>query len=119
MDDGRHEQAITHERLDVYRVAVALRGLVGEVEAFDSIWDQVVRASDSVVLNIAEGVGRRTAGEKAYFFGVARGSAHEVSACFDVLLVTERVTLAQHARARTLVRRTVQMLSGLIRRRPG
>ena len=42
--------------------------------------DQSTRAAVSIMANIAEGHGRRTAKDFAYFLGVARGSAIELQA---------------------------------------
>jgi four helix bundle protein len=47
--------------------------------------DQLLRASMSVVLNIAEGSSRFTDKERKYFFTVARGSAIECVAILDLL----------------------------------
>jgi four helix bundle protein len=44
--------------------------------------DQSTRAAVSIMANIAEGHGRRTAKDFAYFLGVARGSAIELQALF-------------------------------------
>ncbi len=47
--------------------------------------DQLRRASFSVMLNIAEGSGRRTNKAKRNFFVISRGSAFECVAIFDFL----------------------------------
>ena len=46
--------------------------------------DQVRRASGSVPLNIAEGLGRPSPGDRRRFFQIAIGSTYEVAACLDV-----------------------------------
>ena len=46
--------------------------------------DQLLRASNSVVLNIAEGNGRHTERDRRNFFINARASAKEVLAIFDL-----------------------------------
>lgn len=47
--------------------------------------DQLKRASASVILNIAEGGGRITQKDRKRFFVIARGSAEECRAVFDIL----------------------------------
>jgi len=47
--------------------------------------DQLERASLGIVLNIAEGAGRRSAADKRRFYEMARGSATETAAITDVL----------------------------------
>jgi len=46
--------------------------------------DQLLRASSSVVLNIAEGSGKRTAPEQRRFYGIALGSLRECQAILDL-----------------------------------
>jgi four helix bundle protein len=46
--------------------------------------DQARRASASVVLNFAEGTGKRSKAERLRFFRMARASAYEVGAVFEV-----------------------------------
>src|SRR6478735_8800953 len=80
-----------HEKLDVYREAINFCGWVGEflasISAKSAAKDQLDRASTSIPLNIAEGNGKFSARDRARFFEMARGSALECAACFDVLVV--------------------------------
>lgn len=76
--------------------------------------DQVMRASASVALNIAEGAGRRLRGEKRQFYGIARGSACEVSAILDMLLVSEVVDLEEHDRAHRILVQIVKLVTRMI-----
>jgi four helix bundle protein len=59
--------------------------------------DQLRRASSSVVLNFAEGTGKRSAADRRRYFASARGSACEVSACFDLALAFDATTPDEHA----------------------
>ena len=66
------------ERLDVYRVALEFQALAAAVplgRGLRELRDQLDRASTSIVLNIAEGAGRRGGADRARFFAIARGSA--------------------------------------------
>ena len=80
-----------HEKLDVYREAIAFCGwtgeLLGTITAKAAVKDQLDRASTSIPLNIAEGNGKIAEKERARFLEIARGSALECAACLDVLLI--------------------------------
>ncbi len=46
--------------------------------------DQLLGASSSVVLNLAEGSGKRTAAEQRRFYGIALGSLRECEAILEL-----------------------------------
>jgi four helix bundle protein len=81
------EPLLDFERLDVYRLACEFQSLAFRVAARARAVcrNELERASLSIVLNIAEGAGRRSAAEKARFYVIARGSATESAALLDVL----------------------------------
>lgn len=109
-----------HEKLDVYREAIAFCGWVGEflpaMLSKAAAKDQLDRASTSIPLNIAEGNGKFSSKDRARFFEVARGSALECAACLDVLLVRKLATEEQVVLAKERLSRIVQMLIGLLRK---
>ncbi|MCB9795457.1 MAG: four helix bundle protein [Alphaproteobacteria bacterium] len=94
------EFAFSHEVLDVYRlareVALWIRGLEfprGEAE----LRNQALRASSSVVLNIAEGRARGgRPGQNHY--RIALGSAAELCAVMDLLRVDEALVMQRKLR---------------------
>jgi four helix bundle protein len=94
-----------HEKLDVYREAIAFCGWVGEflgtISTKAAAKEQLDRASTSIPLNIAEGNGKFSAKDRSRFFEVARGSALECAACLDVLFARKLATGARLARQRT------------------
>ncbi len=47
--------------------------------------DQILRASSSVALNLAEGRGRRTLKEQSHFFSISYGSIKEVQAILQLV----------------------------------
>jgi four helix bundle protein len=103
------------ERLDVYRVALEFhsQASVLALRADAVVRDQLRRASLSVVLNIAEGAGQRSRAQKRHLYAIARGSAMESAAIFDVLR-GQGVALARECHvARALAVRIVQMLTRL------
>jgi four helix bundle protein len=109
-----------HEKLDVYREAIAFCGWVGEflnaISAKAAAKDQLDRASTSIPLNIAEGNGKFSAKDRARFFEMARGSALECAACLDVLLVRKLASEEQVILSKERLSRIVQMLIGLLRK---
>ena len=109
-----------HEKLDVYRDAIAFCAWVGEllnsISAKAAVKDQLDRASTSIPLNIAEGNGKFSAKDRARFFEVARGSALECAACLDVLLARKLATDEQVISGKERLIRIVQMLFGLLRK---
>ena len=109
-----------HEKLDVYREAIAFCGWVGEflasISSKAAAKDQLDRASTSIPLNIAEGNGKFSAKDRARFFEMARGSALECAACLDVLLVRKLATEKQVEEQKEHLARIVQMLIALLRK---
>jgi four helix bundle protein len=106
---------LSHHRLEVYGVAKQLAVLVHQHPIKDSeLRSQGRRASTSVVLNIAEGAGLdRGAGVR--HFRIARGSCHEVLACYELAAAFgEDVPLDQ---VTALGARTIGMLTGLVKPR--
>jgi four helix bundle protein len=104
------------ERLDCYRVAVQFQVLSAGLcrnRRIGSLRSQLDRASVSVVLNIAEGVGRTSGPDKAHFLAVARGSATECAAALDLLLARGLIAATDHRHDRGLLVRIVQMLTRL------
>jgi len=100
---------LSHETLDVYRLAVQVarwvRGTRFPVGDAD-LRDQARRAAQSIVLNIAEGC-HSQGGNRGKHFRIARGSAAEVCAVLDL------VDLPDGEVQQEAVRRVVAMLSRL------
>jgi four helix bundle protein len=113
------ESAFDHERFDVYRVALEFQGLVPGLfprRGYAGLRDQLDRASASILLNLAEGCGRSSRGDKAQFYAIARGSAMESAAVLDVLLSRGLILSPVHRHGRGLLIRVTQMLTKLILR---
>ena len=111
------EPVLDAERLDVYRVALELQVAAAAVDLqCDAVLrDQLRRASLSVALNVAEGAGQRSKPQKRRFYGIARGSAMECAAIFDVLCLRRLAPQSDCRHARSLLVRVVQMLTKLER----
>ncbi len=102
-------------RLDCYRVSLSFCELAARLipRGHRELRDQLTRASLSIPLNIAEGVGRRSPAEKAHFFAIARGSAMECGAIVDAARSLGLVSVGTAKEAGWLVVRLVQMLTKL------
>jgi four helix bundle protein len=111
--------AFDHERLDVYRLAIEFISSAENVASRlprgrGYLADQLRRASLSIVLNIAEGAGEFSGGDKAQFYARARGSATESAAVIDVCLKLDLMDQLETINSKTLLERVVQMLTKLI-----
>ncbi|CAN5683563.1 hypothetical protein BH23GEM10_BH23GEM10_02770 [soil metagenome] len=77
------------ERLRVYHLALRLNDQVHELIELSgcspSRADQVRRAADSVVLNIAEGAAQFSPGQKIRYYQIAYGSTAECLAAIELL----------------------------------
>src|SRR5438552_1395443 len=93
--DAMSETWFDHEKLDVYREAIAfiawLTTLVQETARLGEVKDQLDRASTSIPLNIAEGNGKYAPKDRCRFFDIAHGSALECAAALDVLVAKGRL----------------------------
>ena len=68
------------EKLDCYRIALEFQAIAAQLvrkRGCSELRDRLDRASISIVLNIAEGCGRRSPADKARFYSMARGSVTE------------------------------------------
>ena len=106
-----------HERLDVYRVAIDYVGWAYHfcegLKGHRNAKDQLLRASQAIPLNIAEGNGKATDGDRRRYFEIARGSALECGAIQDVLQVCCALTEAENAKRKATLDRIVAMLTKL------
>ena len=104
-----------HERLDVYQVSLDLVTFVFALVApmtgvHRHARDQIIRASQSIPLNIAEGNGKRAGRDRNRYFEIARGSAMECAAVLDVLVRTNACRQEAVDEGKRLLVRVVSML---------
>ena len=106
-----------HERLDVYRAAIGYVGwayyFCEELKGHRNAKDQLLRASQAIPLNIAEGNGKATDGDRRRYFEIARGSALECGAIQDLLEVCGALGAEENARRKATLDRIVAMLTKL------
>ncbi len=110
-------QQLDHERLDVYHLALEFLVFAdGVVESLPRgrghLADQFTRAATSIVLNIAEGAGKRSKGDKRRYYLTARGSATESAALLDAC---QRLKLVEEPAHRAGKEQVVRIVSMLIR----
>ena len=106
------------DRLDVYRLAVTAQAQLALFlpRCTPVLRDQLERASVSFALNIAEGAGRYSRGEKRRHYSSAHGSAVESAAVLDLLVARGLVRADECQPVRALLVRVIQMLVRLEQR---
>ncbi len=109
-----------HEKLEVYREAIAfsawLSELISEQARLGDIKDQLDRASNSIVLNIAEGNGKYSQKDRCRFLDTASASALECAAGLDILVAKNKLSMADIRAGKESLQRIVRMLMGLLKR---
>jgi four helix bundle protein len=110
-----------HEKLDVYQAAIDFVAVADDVVGHlprgrGYLGEQLHKAATSVPLNIAEGAGEFSADEKARFYRMAKRSATECAAIFDVCRRLKVVDEAPFSAGRELLLRIVAMLVKMARR---
>ncbi len=104
-----------HEKLDVYQLALEFLVIANNISGkyprgYSSMGDQLKRASISIPLNIAEGYGRSSKPDRARFYDIARGSAHECGALMDASQLLNFINQDQLKEGKILLFRIVSML---------
>ena len=117
---GSSDIWFNHEKLEVYRDAIAFVAWVGPLmdglSRTGDVKDQLDRASTSIALNIAEGNGKFSARDRCRFFDTAHGSALECAAGLDILVAKGRLTAEQVRPGKETLQRVVRLLIGLIKK---
>lgn len=107
-----------HEKLKVYQLALKFNELAYNVcrrIPKSDIRDQLDRASNSIVLNIAEGNGKYSKKDRCRYFDISMGSTLESAACLDILFVKKIITEEERYRGKEILNDIVAMLIGLIK----
>ena len=112
-----------HERLEVYKLQLQfiewVTPLLEDLEQRGGrktrdVCRHLDEASVSVLLNIAEGNGKRQRQVRAKFFDDARGSATECAACLDALVAKKICMIDEVQAGKTMLERVVSMLTKLV-----
>ena len=75
--------------------------------------DQLRRASVSITSNIAEGINRYSAKDKAHFIEIAYGSLMEVSSQFEIAEDLKYINIEDRSNIDILISDVARLLSGL------
>ena len=107
---------LSFQRLDVYQRAIEFLALVGDIvndlpKGHSERREQLVRAAESVVRNIAEGAGRWSDADSAKHYKIARGEAMECAASLDVMRLRRLVAPERYDRGIRLLEAVVAMLT--------
>jgi four helix bundle protein len=110
------ETLLPCERLEAYHLAVDFhRNVVplARARGFANLRDQLLRAAESAVLNIAEGAGLTSLRDKKHRYEIALGSIVECGAVLDLLRNRQAISEADYTRIRAMAIRNYQILSRL------
>ena len=112
-----YDQVFSHQRLDVYRVALEFAAFAHTVvprvaTGRSALREQLLHAAESVVQNIAEGASQVSAAMAKKHYRIALGSAAECAAVLDLL---SAYGLQRLGEGRQLIGRTGAMLRKLAR----
>jgi four helix bundle protein len=110
---------LSFQRLDVYQRAIQFLALVVDIigelpKGHTDRGDQLVRASESVVRNIAEGAGRWSEADKAKHYRIARGEAMECAASLDVMRLRAVITAQRYDDGIRRLEGVVAMLTKMV-----
>jgi four helix bundle protein len=110
---------LSFQRLDVYQRAIEFLALVYDIvdglpRGHADRADQLTRAAESVVRNLAEGAGRWSEADSANRYKIARGEAMECAASLDVMKLRKLLSEAQSERGSRLLEGVVAMLTKML-----
>jgi len=107
------------QKLEVYKKAqvfyVGCRAVTKDKAHERHLRDQLSQASYSIVLNIAEGSGRKSPADRKNFFTIARASVFECVAILDLLRHENGIDIQTHNAQLSLASEISKMLCAMIR----
>ena len=108
------------DNLDVYQLGLEFLVLAERViqrlpKGRSHLADQLTRSSISIALNIAEGAGKFSKGDKRRYYLAARGSAAESAALLDIHFRLKLAGEGDHRAGKQMLERIVAMLVKLAR----
>lgn len=111
---------LSFQRLEVYQRAIEFLALVYDIvgdlpKGHAERSDQLSRAAESVIRNIAEGAGRWSEADSAKHYKIARGEAMESAASLDVMKLRKIISQQHHERGLRLLESIVAMLTKMLR----
>jgi len=113
------ETYFDHEKLKVYQLALRFNEfahkICSKLNYRLDIRSQLDRASNSIVLNIAEGNGKYSKKDRCRFFDISVGSSFESAGCLDILNVRKLISIDELNEGKQMLKEIVSMLIGLIK----
>ena len=105
-----------HEKLDVYQIAIEFVAWVYAISVtlkghHRFARDQLLRASQSIPQNIAEGNAKRSIKDRKRFFEISRGSAMECASILDILQCGRAIQFPEIDEGKKNLKRMVSMLT--------
>ena len=110
---------LSFQPLDVYQRAIEFLALVVDIvtelpKGHAERGDQLVRAAEAVVRNIAEGAGRWSEADSSKHYKIARGEAMECAASLDVMRLRRVVAPERYDHGLRLLEAVVAMLTKML-----
>jgi four helix bundle protein len=110
---------LSFQRLDVYQRAIEFLALVVDIvgdlpKGHAERADQLVRAAEAVVRNIAEEAGRWSEADSSKHYKIARGEAMECAASLDVMKLRRAVAPERYEHGQRLLEAVVAMLTKML-----
>ena len=110
---------LSFQRLDVYQRSIQFLAFASELveelpRGNSERADQLLRAAEAVLRNIAEGAGRWSKIDMSKHYKIARGEALECAASLDVLRVRRLIEQPRYERGIELLEAVVAMLTKMI-----
>ena len=110
---------LSFQRLDVYQRSIQFLAFASELveelpRGNSERADQLIRAAEAVVRNIAEGAGRWSRADMSKHYKIARGEAMECAASLDVLKVRRLIEQPRYKRGIEFLEAVVAMLTKMI-----
>ena len=110
---------LSFQRLEVYQRAIEFLALAYDIandlpHGHAQRRDQLVRAAEAVIRNIAEGAGRWSPADCAKHDKIARGEAMECAGSLDVLKLAKLVSAESYNTSIQLLESVVAMLTKMV-----
>jgi four helix bundle protein len=110
---------LSFQRLEVYQRAIEFLALVDDIvselpQGNSERRDQLTRAAESVVRNIAEGAGRWSKADCSKHYKIARGEAMECAGSLDILKLRGLIAPERYDHGLRLLESEVAMLTKMI-----
>ncbi len=119
MKEGSNIIYFDHEKLKVYQKAlefiVWIQPILSKLDYRSDIRNQLERASNSILLNIAEGNGKFTDKDRCRYFDISKGSVLESSSCIDIIFIKKIISQDEKTFGKQMLKEIFSMLIGLIK----